>query len=157
MMHCTPWRSVAAGLVVLFASVTPAHAQADFTTAPVIVGDSVRVAAPSLGGAITGRLTAITPTSITVDSKRIDHEPGLRLARQGDSLLNGILIGAAIGVVAGSTIGAEACLDESLVYCAIGGSAVWGAIGAFVDYRHKGYTVVYRDPPKAVVRVIPSI
>src|SRR5258705_1613381 len=110
------WRFLAAaGLMFFLLSVTPTCAQPDFTTARVRVGDVVRVTLPASGTTVNGQVTGITPASLTVGLRQIDHEPGLRLAREGDSLLNGILIGVGVGVVVGSTIGAEACIDQSLV------------------------------------------
>lgn len=148
---------LAAGVIFLLLSVTPTCAQADFTTAPVQVGDSIRVTLPSSRTTVSGQLTAITPQSLTVGNRRIDHEPGLRVAREGDSLGNGMLIGVGIGLLAGSTIGAEGCLDRSIAYCAIGGAVVWGGIGTLIDWRHKGFTVVYREPSAPTVRLTPSI
>jgi len=148
---------LAAGLIFLLLSVTPTCAQGDFTTAPVLVGDSIRVTLPASGTIVNGPLTAITRDSLTVGNRRIDHEPGLRIAREGDNLWNGILIGVGIGLLAGPTIGAEACLDRSIAYCAVGGAVVWGGIGALMDWRHKGFTVVYRDPALPTVTLTPSI
>jgi hypothetical protein len=54
---------------------------------------------------------------------------------------NGIIIGAGIGVLAGTTIGADACPDAPLA-CATGGAAVWRGIGALVDWLHKGRTLL---------------
>jgi len=152
--YCWP---LVACVTLMVTSATPARAQADFTTAPVAVGDVVKVTIPSSGTAITGTLTAITAGTLTVDNRTIGHEAGLRIARQGDKLWNGALIGAPIGAVAGATIGAEACLDTSLAYCAVGGAVLYAGLGALIDWLHKGYTDVYREPQDRRVQVLPLI
>ena len=148
---------LAAGVIFLLLTATPTCAQPDFTAARVAVGDFVSVTVPSSGTTINGPLTALTPATLTVGSREIGHEPGLRIARRGDTLWNGFLIGFGIGAVVGATVGAEGCLDRSLAFCAIGGGAVYGGIGALIDWRRKGFTVVYRETGKSSVRVMPSI
>src|SRR6185436_2628443 len=98
-------------------------------------------------------------STITVNQETIPYEPGLKIARQGDRLWNGMIIGAGIGVAAGMTIGAEACLEDSIAPCAIGGAAVWAGIGALVDWLHKGRTTIFQAPQagKPGVRLVPAI
>jgi hypothetical protein len=154
--HAWLWLlAVCATLIVTDAR--PAHAQSDFTTAPVAVGDIVKITIPSSGTTISGPLTAITASTLTVDTRQIGHEPGLRIARKGDSLLNGVVIGAAIGAAAGATIAAEACLDTSIAYCVIGGAAGYAGLGALIDWLHKGFTDVYREPQRSRVQLLPSV
>ena len=70
------------------------------------------------------------------------------IARQGDSLLNGFLIGAGIGAVLEAAAFAEC--DEVFEEClhpaaaaAVGG-VVFGGIGALIDHFIKGRTTVFR-------------
>jgi hypothetical protein len=142
--------------VFLFAS--PAYAQTDFTGLKARTGDILYITRAT-GTTISGPLGAVTPSSITVNQESIAYEPGLKIARQGDPLWNGIIIGAGIGVAAGMTIGAEACLDDSIAPCAIGGAVVWAGLGALVDWLHKGRTTIFEAPRagKPSVRLLPAI
>jgi hypothetical protein len=152
-------RAVITRLVfTIFLSASPAYGQADFTNLKARSGDIVFVTRLT-GTTISGPLGAISASSITVNQETIPYEPGLKIAREGDRLWNGIIIGAAIGVAAGVTIGAEACLDESIAPCATGGAAVWAGIGALVDWLHKGRTTIFEAPRagKPSVRLTPAI
>ena len=133
-------------LVILrLALATPAQAQTDFTDLKVHVGEVVWVTQPS-GATISGPISALAPSTITIHYRTVFYEPGLKIARKGDSLPNGFLIGAGIGAVAGSTVAAEACLDTPLWHCTVGGAIGYGAVGAFVDWLHKGRTVIFKAP-----------
>jgi hypothetical protein len=151
-------RLVIARLVfTLFFFASPADGQTDFTGLKARSGDVVFVTRAT-GSTITGPLGAVSPSRITVNQETIPYEPGLKIAREGDRLLNGIIIGAGIGVLAGTTIGAEACPDAPLA-CAAGGAAVWGGIGALVDWLHKGRTTILEVPRsgKTGVRLQPAL
>lgn len=152
-------RAVITRLVfTIFLSASPAYGQTDFTSLKAKSGDIVFVTRAT-GTTISGPLGAVSPSSITVNQETVPYEPGLKIAREGDRLLNGIIIGAAIGVLAGVTIGAEACLDDPIVACAVGGAVVWGGIGALVDWLHKGRTTIFEAPRtgKPSVRLMPTI
>ena len=70
------------------------------------------------------------------------------IARQGDSLKNGFLIGAGIGAVLGAAAFADC--DEAFEACLHPGAAaaiegvVFGGMGALIDHFIKGRTVVFR-------------
>jgi len=148
----------AAAVIFLLLAATPTCAQTDFSGLPIKPGDMVWITPPA-GPTFGGTLTAVTATTLSVDGRDVRFEPGLKIAREGDSLLNGILIGAAIGVPAGLTVGAEACLDSERWKCAVGGSVTWGAIGAFVDWLRKGRTLIFEAPAATTpgARLVPSI
>jgi hypothetical protein len=70
------------------------------------------------------------------------------IAKQGDSLMNGFLIGAGIGAVleAAAFVDCDEALEECLhpaAAAAIGG-LVFGGVGALIDHFIKGRTVVFR-------------
>jgi hypothetical protein len=150
--------SIACIAAALFAAATPARAQTDFTGLKAQAGDRVWVTRAS-GATISGTFGPLSPSSITVNGETIPYEPGLKIAREGDRLLNGFIIGAAIGVLAGTTIGAEACLDSPMWHCAVGGAAVWGGIGALADWLHKGRTQIFEAPRsgRPSVSLVPSL
>jgi len=144
--------------IVLPFTAVPASAQTDFTSLNARPGDTVFVTRAS-GATIRGPLGAISPASITVNQETVAYEPGLKIAREGDRLLNGIIIGAAIGVASGLTIAAEACLDTPLWHCAVGGAIGYGAFGALVDWLHKGRTTIFEAPRsgRPGVRLVPAL
>jgi len=152
-------RTVIARLMfTVFLSASPAYGQTDFTGLKAKTGDIVYVTRAT-GTTISGPLGAVSSSSITVNQETIPYEPGLKIAREGDRLWNGTIIGAGIGVAAGMTIGAEACLDDSIVPCAIGGAVVWAGLGALVDWLHKGRTNIFQAPRanKPSVSLVPAI
>jgi hypothetical protein len=70
-----------------------------------------------------------------------------RISLEGDSLTSGAIIGGAIGF----PIGVLSCQGSSSEDCntlgrAAFGAAFYGAIGAWIDSRHHGRTVIYRAP-----------
>ena len=97
-----------------------------------------------------------TTLSILVDGQSRDiPSAGVReIAKQGDSVLDGLWKGAAIGggiglvfgaiVLSGDDVGGYLS-DEATMGIIVGGSAAYGTgIGALIDYFHKGHTVVFR-------------
>jgi hypothetical protein len=117
-----------------------AYAQ-DFTQLPVKPGQLIHVT--ENGVTVSGPVVTLTPSSLTIDSRKFTPHSGLRIETDGDPIWNGAAIGFGIGVVAGMTIGAEACLDAPLIYCGIGGGLVYGGIGALIDHLHKGRARIY--------------
>lgn len=134
--------SFALALLATLGLATPVHAQLDFSSLDLRPGDPIYVTQPS-GVEIGGRLTRISPMLLEINGYQFKPEPGLKIERRGDSLLNGTLIGLAVGALAGATIGAEGCLHSPLWPCVIGGGATWAAIGAFIDWRRVGRTRIY--------------
>jgi hypothetical protein len=94
-----------------------------------------------------------------------------RVARRGDPLWNGALIGAAaVGTLAVSAQGDSYCAQMDRLYgkgtCSrsgdptagvIVGAAIGGAIGAGIDALIPGRTVVYRATPQRTVRLAPVL
>ena len=50
--------------------------------------------------------------------------------------IKGATIGFPIGIVAGVTVGAEACLGRPKWHCAIGGGLTYSALGALIGWLH---------------------
>lgn len=157
-MRLTSRPAIARLVFTVLLCASPAYAQTDFTGLRANTGDVIYITRAT-GATISGPLDAVSPSSITVNQEKIPYEPGLKIAREGDRLWNGIIIGAGIGIVAGTTIGAEACLDSPMWHCAAGGAAVWGGIGALVDWLRKGRTTIFEAPKagKSSVRLVPAI
>lgn len=88
------------------------------------------------------------------EGRRVPAADIMSVTRSGDSLKNGALIGAAVGLVSGILVttyedpyAAPVCVDTG---CKIGLTgvltAMYGGIGALIDHLIKGRTVVYRAP-----------
>ena len=71
----------------------------------------------------------------------------VRISLEGDSLTSGALIGGAIGIPAG-VLSCQGSVTEdcNVLGRAALGAAIWGTIGAWIDSRHHGRTVIYRAP-----------
>lgn len=133
--------AVIAFAALLFAS--PARAQSDFGGLDLQPGDQIYVTQPS-GVEVGGRLTRISPVMLEINGYEFKPEPGLKIERSGDPLLNGALIGFGFGALMGATIGGEGCLREPLWHCVVGGGVVYGAIGTLWDWLRVGRTPIYR-------------
>ena len=85
------------------------------------------------------RCVGATATELTVTiggiEQRLPRRDIRRVSIQGDSLANGTLLGAAVGVLGG--------LAQGGAGTAAGGAAVYGGIGAWIDSRRVGRTVIY--------------
>ena len=90
--------------------------------------------------------------TILVNGTRRDFplESILRIETRGDSIRNGALIGAAIGVVAG-LLSAQEVGGGAAVPFAVASAGVWSLMGAGVDAMIPGRTVIYRRPRTAAV------
>lgn len=71
----------------------------------------------------------------------------VRVSLEGDSPTSGAIIGGAIGI----PVGVLSCQGSVTEDCnvlgrAVLGAALYGAIGAWIDSRHHGRTVIYRGP-----------
>ncbi len=71
----------------------------------------------------------------------------VRISLEGDSLTRGAIIGGAIGFPAG-VLSCQGSVTEdcNVLGRAVLGAAIWGAIGAWIDSRHHGRTIIYRAP-----------
>ena len=69
----------------------------------------------------------------------------IRISLEGDSVTSGAIIGGAIGIPAG-VLSCQGSVREdcNVLGRAMFGAAIWGAIGAWIDSRHHGRTVIYR-------------
>src|SRR5687767_1478163 len=109
-------------LSTLLLIVNAAEAQTDFSGLAAQPGDRVWVTSPS-GTEVGGLITELTPSRLSIgDHHHFNAVEGLKIERAGDSLTNGIVIGAAIGALLGGTIAAEACLESSTANCVVGGA-----------------------------------
>ena len=115
-----------------------------------------------------GRFARVSPASIAVladgQIREIPFDEVLQVARRGDRLWNGVVIGGAFGAMVGVTVNAASggCLFPSCVTTAgertvfvLVVAGVNAAIGAGIDALIRGRTVVYRATPRRTVHVNP--
>jgi hypothetical protein len=143
-------------LVVVIAAPPSALAQ-DFS--PVLararVGDHLFVTDRTTGVEVSGTLTSLDPSELRIDGYSFRPKAGLTIERRGDTVWDGAAAGFLVGMLAGITIGAEACLDRSNWYCALQGGGIYFLIGAAIDGLHAGRTTIYRSAGGGTVRLAP--
>jgi hypothetical protein len=112
------------------------------------------------GAETRGRLLSITPDAIAIDvygsQRTFAAADVVKIDRRGDSLKNGAIIGAAIGLFtgfigdcprAGSGDRSNGCPGARVAYVLLG-SATWAAIGAGIDALIPGRTRLWPPSPK---------
>ncbi|MCA1585587.1 MAG: hypothetical protein LC791_12755 [Acidobacteria bacterium] len=69
------------------------------------------------------------------------------IERRGDSVVDGAIKGALIGLILGTLTaqGAETPGDTWKVF--LGSMGLYGSLGVLIDHGHDGWTSVYRSPP----------
>jgi len=120
------------------------------------VGDLVYVSDPDRRVTVSGRVTSVSDQELTIDGYQFTPRPGLKVERSGDSIADGAALGFLLGGVAGITVGAEGCLNRSKTPCFLANAVVFAALGAYVDWQHKGRTVVFLGGPEISNRPPPS-
>jgi hypothetical protein len=126
-------------------------------------GDTVFVTDGS-GQQTAGVFTKVSEStlSLVVDGqpREVPAADVREIAKRGDSLLNGTLIGAGIGAVLEGAAFVDC--DETTEECihpaaaAAMGAIVFGGAGALIDHLRKGRTVVFRVKT-AAVRLRPDV
>ena len=104
------------------------------------------------GAEIRSRFIRASPQSLTISGTdgREMTVPVAQVAlvwKEGDSLRNGAIVGALIGL-AGGILGQSQCTDcssEIAIGIAVG-VPIWAGLGALVDRQHVGRTLIYRSP-----------
>ena len=131
----------------------------DFSALRARVGDEIVVTSAE-GVEVGGRLTALTPSALSIDGYSFTLAEAVKVERPGDSVWNGAAIGYGVGALFGLTIGSEACLHAAVWRCVNSGGIAYGLLGALIDYAHKGRRTIYRSPsaaPRKAVRLVPDI
>lgn len=148
---------VATCLITLLA--VPTMAQEGFNELAITPGDVIYVT-DSAGITVSGPLKTISPSNLTIDGHEFKPAAGLTIERRGDSVRNGTLIGLAFGAGLGAMVaGLGECPERSCRGPAIITPAVvYAVVGAVIDWRHKGRTLIYRGRPDAVsLRIAPEL
>ena len=131
---------------------------ADFSRLRLKIGDFIYVKDPGKNVEVSGPLKSLSPLELAIDGYRFAPTAALEIERAGDTIWDGAAIGFVLGGLAGITVGAEGCLDRAKMYCFVDGGLAYGALGAFIDWSHKGRTRVFPAPDRrATLRVTPDV
>jgi hypothetical protein len=133
---------VAVGLACVPHGVVAQTVSTDAVAARVKSGDTVYVL-DHASREITGVFGKLSESTITLmvngELRDIPFSEVRRLTRRGgDSLWNGVLIGAGVGGLAGGLTQGPAA--------GLGGAIIYGAIGGIIDWAVPGRVDVYRAP-----------
>jgi hypothetical protein len=142
------------GVILLAAAAAQAQPATDFSGLRAAVGDQVYVTDPATGVEVGGRITALTPSRLSIDGYSFAPIEGLKIERPGDPVWDGALIGLGLG----SLIGAAACGDGRRWSCVKSAGITYGLLGAIIDFAHDGRRTIYRGgAPRTTMRLVPDI
>ena len=149
---------VIACVLMVAAAGTSAQEPAPQATWAPDIGGEVRVTRRD-GVKTTGQfrsLDAETVRLLVADQETaVSRDDITRIERRGDSIKNGFLIGAAVGLIPSALVLSEVEAGGGDVAAALViGVGVYGLIGAGIDALHKGWTTVYEanHPSKSARR-----
>jgi hypothetical protein len=147
-----PWRVVATMGCLLWAP--SALAQSDFSNLKIKPGDIVYVT-DATGVEVSGPVTSLAPSLLSIGSHSFAPMPGLKIERRGDPIWDGAVYGALAGLAVGALAASGECgVGGSATVCVLSGGAWFAGIGAFIDYRHKGRTRVFVGSPTPSTRSV---
>ena len=159
----------AALMVVMATAASVAQAQdvadgpAEIINARIKAGDTVYVTDAS-GERVKGKFDGLSEgtlrMSINGELRKVAMSDVREVARRGDSLWNGVLIGATIGAIGGAAA-ASHCSElpdlcgQTQTMMAV--ALVYGGIGAGIDALIPGRTRIYQASPASAVRISPVV
>jgi hypothetical protein len=138
---------------LLVSTSVSAQPAADFHQMHARVGDFLFVNDPDRRAEISGHVTSVSDHELTIDGYRFVPKPRLKVERSGDPIWDGAARGFLLGGITGVTVGAEGCLNRSKAPCFLANGFAFGALGAYLDWRHQGRTVVFLGAPQPSARV----
>jgi hypothetical protein len=146
-------------LVLLLIVAGPALRAQDFSTVQLKGMPTVYVEDRN-GREVEGKLVSLTESALTINidgvTRTFTPAEVTKVDRRGDSLKNGALIGAAVGLFtgligdcprAGSNNRSDGCPGARVGYV-FGGAAIWAGIGAGIDALIPGRTRLWPAPTK---------
>lgn len=146
-------------LVLGMIVVGPALRAQDFSTVQLKGMPTVYVEDRS-GREVEGKLVTLTESALTINidgvTRTFAPAEVTKVDRRGDSLKNGALIGAAVGLFtgllgdcpnAGNNNRSSGCPGARIGYV-LGGAAIWAGIGAGIDALIPGRTRLWPAPTK---------
>lgn len=150
-----------ASFVALSSSSLTAQTGPDFSKLKIKIGDTIYVTDRRSGVEVSGPLTRVSPSELSIDGYAIKAAPGLKIERRGDPVWDGLLMGLFGGMAVGSMTAAGECsVNRPGWQCTVESGAGFALIGAFIDWRHVGRTTVFHDPDahrRTALRLLPQI
>lgn len=143
-------RTVGSIIILILASAGEAAAQPppDFSTLKVKAGDTVFVTDTSTGVEVSGRLSALSPSELSIDGYRFEPRPALKIERSGDSVWDGFLVGFGLGAFFIYPLVPEPFGPAGRQIVRVDNGLLWGAVGALIDSQIHGRTTIYVSPQK---------
>jgi hypothetical protein len=149
--------------LVCFTAGLPTAAEAqnaqDFSALRVRVGDKVYVTDGTTGVEVSGPIETLTDTRLAINGYSFTPGTSLTIERRGDSIWDGAAVGFAVGALALYPVVPETFAPKG-GGVRINNGLLWGAIGALIDYAHKGRTTVYKGSSHSFsgsARLLPQI
>ena len=130
----------------------------DFSTLRLEVGDTIYVTDTATGVEVSGPVKTLTAAELSINGYAFTPAPGLTIERSGDSIWGGAVVGFSLGAFLLYPVVPETFVSEG-GSVRINNGLMWAAIGALIDYAHKGRTTIYRGSQSAgrSVRLVPEI
>jgi len=146
---------IVASAAALFSLLSAGAAVAQQPLDSLKQGQQVRITDEG-GRQLAGHVDAVSPIHLSIDGHNVDVGHVTKIERKGDSLWNGLAIGAGVGVLL-PLLPTEACVNQSRGGCVASGVVTGALVGLAIDALHRGYTTVYRANTDKTVRVVPSV
>jgi hypothetical protein len=140
-----------AGLLVCFCS-----AARDFSALHARIGDRVYVTDRTTGVEVSGPIEALTDTRLAINGYSFTPGPALTIQRPGDSIWEGAAVGFALRALVLYPVVPETFVSQGGRF-RVNNGLLWGAIGALIDYAHKGRTTIYKGSAHSLARFLPRI
>ena len=140
----------ALAIVICAAVPVRASAQDDFSRLKAKLGQIVYVTDANTGIEVSGPLTSLSPTELSIDGYRFESHSGMKIERRGDSLWNGAAIGFGLGAVL-AFCGVE-CGGQRMWVSRLESGLFWAGIGALIDHEHVGRTTIFDRSSDALGR-----
>jgi hypothetical protein len=149
----------ALAIVMCAALPTSASAQDDFSRLKAKLGQIVYVTDGNTGIEVSGPLTGLSPSELSIDGYRFEPQRGMKIERRGDSLWNGAAIGFGLGAVL--AVCTFACGDQRIWVSRLESGLFWAGIGTLIDHEHVGRTTIFDRSSDALgrssTRLVPVI
>jgi hypothetical protein len=121
----------------------------DFSQLKAKAGDIVYVTDLTTGVEVSGPLSDVSDLRLAIDGYVFAPAASLKIERRGDPIWDGAVYGFLLGALVSGTTGAEGCLNEPKAHCVLKDGLSFAALGALIDWMHKGRTTVYDSTPSA--------
>ena len=146
-------------VLVAVVVVVPLASAQDFVGSGLKVGDRAEVTTKSR--TYRGTIRTVSSSAIEVDDATFPIGQVLKIDRLGDSVWQGTAVGVTIGAALGATVPRRGCTSGKKFKCIGGPAAIFGLLGAWIDYKRVGRTTLFERsisgvPVKPTLEVEPG-